>query len=344
MGCNISFFAFDEAPDLQALAAIGWLNAFRLFRRKGRREWYLEGPSPAGPSITFFERLIVDDSKLAALGSVTAAAAKLLNDVKSLQKRSAVYDDEGLLQALGLSAALKQRVLYVSGNDESLDCGFICKDGAIVRGGLELDWDKAVAIEDGRVRVESLYPDGTDPQRAEPRSLYAIASREAAAFFRAAGPWRMTSDPDDVEIADYELVDSKGSAEPLEKGVKAELEAVWASSSAPGEKLRRYLAILTPHIDSALRTDLILAERQTRDPTEHQLLGCSLFLGSSYLDHPRPLRPLATLLCDLMTYLRLLRPRPRFRQKIDFAAMNRRLTWRWRLVRLSIGIRSRVGF
>jgi hypothetical protein len=155
MGSNVSFFAFDEPPDLQALKAVDWLTAFRLFRRNGRPEWYLEGPSAEGERITFFERLIADDSKLAAIGAATSAVAKLQADIKNLKKGSAGYDDEGLLQALALSAALKQRVLYVCGNDESLDCGFICKDGAIVRGRLELDWNKAVAIEDGRIRVES---------------------------------------------------------------------------------------------------------------------------------------------------------------------------------------------
>src|SRR5262245_22913884 len=118
MGYNVSFFAFDELPDLQALEAISWLTAFRLFRRRGRDEWYLEGPSAAGDGITFFERLIADDSQLAAIVPVTAAVAKLRSDIKSLKKRSAAYDDEGLIQALALSAALKQRVLYVSGNDE----------------------------------------------------------------------------------------------------------------------------------------------------------------------------------------------------------------------------------
>jgi hypothetical protein len=342
MGCNVSFFAFDELPDLQALEAIDWLTAFRLFRRKGRPEWYLEGPS-AGDGITFFERLIAEDSKLAAIGPVTAAVAKLQTDIKSLKKRSAGYDDEGLLQALALSAALKQRVLYVCGNDESLDCGFICKDGAIVRGRLELDWNKAVAIEDGRIRVESLYPDETDPDTAEPRRMYGLASQEATAFFRVETPWRITSDPHDIEVADYELVGSKGSAEPLHQGAEDELRAVWASSNKPGEKLRRYVAIIAPHVSTALRADLILAERQSRDPTEQQLLQCRRFVASPYLDHPRQLEALAALLLDLLTYLRLLRPRPRFRQKIDFAAMNRQLARRWRTLRVSIAIRSRLG-
>jgi hypothetical protein len=343
MGCNVSFFAFDELPDLPALEAISWLTAFRLFRRKGRAEWYLEGPSSDGDGITFFERLIADNSKLAAIGSLTAAVAKLGSDIKSLKKRSAGYDDEGLLQALALSLALKQRVLYVSGNDESLDCGFVCKDGAIVHGRLELDWNKAVAIEDGSIRVESLYPDGTDPDTAEPRRMYALASQEATAFFRSATPWCISSDPHDVETEEYELVCGKGSAEPLHQGVEAELMAVWASSIKSGEKLRRYIAIIAPHINTALRTDLILAERQSRDPTEQQLLHCRTFVASLYRDHPPQLKALAALLSDLLSYLRLLRPRPRFRQNIDFAAVNQQLTRRWRILRMSIAIRSRLG-
>lgn len=343
MGSNVSFFAFDEPPDLQALEAISWLTAFRLFRRKGRPEWFLEGPSAEGGSITFFERLITDNSKLAAIGPATAAVAKLRIDVEKQKTRSAGYDDEGLLQALALSAALSQRVLYASGNDESLDCGFICKDGAIVRGRWELDWNKAAAIEDGRVRIESLYPDGTEPDTAEPRRLYALASHETAAFLGSETPWRVSSDPHDIEVAEYELVASKGSAEPLHQGAQAELRAVWARSIKPGEKLRRYVAIIAPHINTALRTDLILAERQTRDPTEQQLLHCRSFVASAYLDHPPQLEALAALLLDLLKYLRLLRPRPRFRQRIDFAALNQQLMWRWRTLRISMAVRSRLG-
>jgi hypothetical protein len=343
MGCNVSFFAFDEPPDLDALDAIHWLTAFRLFRRKGRSEWYLEGPS-TDDDITFSESLITEDSKLAEIGPATAAVAKLQTDLKKLKKRSVGYDDEGLRQALALSTALGQRVLYVSGNDESLDCGFICNDGAIVRGRLQLDWNKACALEDGRIRVESLYPEETDPDTAEPRELYALASQEAGAFFRSATPWRITSDPLYVDVADYELVGSKGSAKPLYQGAEAELRAVWASSNKPREKLRRYVAILGPHIRTALRTDLILADRQSRDPTERQLFDCSRFVASPYLDHPPQLAALAAFLSHVRTYLRLLRPRPAFRQQIDFAAINQQLTRRWRILRISIAIRSRLGW
>jgi hypothetical protein len=343
MGSNVAFFAFDEAPDVQALEAIGWLTGFRLFRRNARPEWYLEGPSSAAEGITFFEPLVADDAQLAAIGPVTEAAARLRTELKSLKKRSAGYDDEGLRQALALSAALERRVLHVCGNDESLDCGFICQDGVILRGRLQLDWNKAAAIEDGRIRVEALYPEGTDPDTAEPRRMYALGSQEAAAFFGSEAPWPISSDPYDIQAQEYELVASKGSAEPLYQGAEAELMAVWASAMKPGEKLRRYVAIIAPHIDTALRTDLILAERQSRDPTELQLLHYKSFLASPYRNHARQIEALASLMSNVLTYLRLLRPRPRFRQKIDFAAVNRQLERRWRNLRVSIAIRSRLG-
>jgi hypothetical protein len=51
MGSNISFFAFDQQPDVRALSAITWLTAFSSFRRKGSSEWYLEGPCRASRPI-----------------------------------------------------------------------------------------------------------------------------------------------------------------------------------------------------------------------------------------------------------------------------------------------------
>lgn len=335
MGSNVSFFAFDQQPDLRALNTLDWLTAFRLFHRKGRPEWYLEGPSPEGESITFFERLVADHPKLATDGPLTATLEKLYADVKRLAKDPG-YDDEGLFHALALSAALRQRVLYVAGNDETLDCGFICADGAIIRGRLDAGANDAVVIENGRVSVEGVSP--------EPRPMYTLASQEAAAFFGSEMPWPISSF--DIEAEDYELIGSKGAAEPppLQEGPDAEIWAVCTSSIKPGEKVRRYVAIIAPHVEAALHVELIVAERQTRDPIENQVRKCIGVASPVIEGHPRLIKPLVAFLSELLDYLRLLRPKPRFRQKLDFRAINRQLTGQWRRLRMMIAIRSRLGF
>jgi hypothetical protein len=342
MGSNVSFFAFDQQPDVRALNAITWLSAFRFFRRKGSSEWYLEGPCAAGDDITFFERLVTDHSKLATLGAVTATVEKLQAEMKSLTKYVPHYDDEGLLHALALSMALQQRVLYISGNDEGIDCGFVCKEGAIVNGRLGVDSSNALVIDDGGVRVESLHPDSANADTSEPRAMYALASQKAAAFFGSGTPWPISSY--DIKPEEYELIGRKGAPEPSPHGLHAEFEAVYASSITSAEKLTRYLAIIAPHIDAALRTNLIFAERQNRDPIEQQLLKCWTFAASSVSDRPPQMKALADLLSELLGYMRVLRPRPRFRQKLDFHALNRQLTRRWWVLRTKIAIRAMIGF
>lgn len=280
MGCNASFFAFDRQPELEGLERISWLNAYRLFRRRGRTEWYLEGPSASDDTITFAERLLVDHAKLNSFEDTTREIRKLEQELTRASITDAGYDDEGLIQALTLSAALDQRLLYVSGNDEAVDCGFICDKGKVLSGRLAVGATGVAVIDDGELSMEPSVTPGAALGGSEARALYAIASQEAAKFFNAPTPWPISSYPGEFDADDYELVGSKGVRPPRERDVMDELDDVCSSAMTRGEKLRQYVAIMTPYVDAILRKEMILADRKSRDPLERQLgrcLSCTSF-------------------------------------------------------------------
>lgn len=342
MGCDASFFAFDRQPDLGGLERVSWLNAYRLFRRRGRTEWYLEGPSDSGDTITFAERLLVDHAKLNSLEETTRGIRKLQQELTRASIGDAGYDDEGLLQALALSAALEQRLLYVSGNDETVDCGFICDKGKILSGRLALGATGVAVINEGELSVGPFVAAGAELGRSETRALYAIASQEAARFFGAPTPWSISSYPGDFDADDYELVRSKGTRPLRERDAMDELDDVCSSAMTPGEKLRQYVAIMAPYVDAILRKEMILADRKSRDPLEHQLGRCLSFAASPFRHHPPQMKMFLEFLENASKYVLLLRPKPKFRQNKNFNAMNDYLKWRWLRLKVIIAVRSRL--
>ncbi len=349
MGCTVRFVAFTTSPDPGSLRALNWLTAFRLHKERDRAAWFLEGPSPDSEGVTFFEPLGVDRREAGKLGAAAETeAARLEAAIKGLGGDPGGLDDD-LVHALMLSAALRTSSLFVYGDDEGHDGAFVCSDGRLAGGRVQIDWNKALAIgADGSFTLESLHPRGADPNDASlGRPLYMIASAVAADYFGSSAPRPITSDPTELDPFAYSLVASKGAAEAvLEHEAKRRLSAIWSSQLSPAVKLRRYVALIDRYVSEALGADMIAAERRVRELEGGGLLQCSLHVGF-LVDVERrrgPYEALRSYLHDLGAYMRELRPKPAFRRRKDFHAIRRRLTWRWRILRARLAIASRLVF
>ena len=134
MGWNVSFIAFDHVPDL---AAVRWLRDYRLLKREGRDEWYLDGPSD-DPTLFLYERPILANDLSGAAWKMARREYKqlALETRETFQRKTFGLDDELIELALALSAEMQTRALVVSCNDEDLDCAFICEKGRLRRGRL----------------------------------------------------------------------------------------------------------------------------------------------------------------------------------------------------------------
>ena len=194
MGARLSFIAFKAQPDLQTLASIEWLTAYRLFKRKAANEWYLEGQSPEPEKVDLSETLGVDaghgsparDAYNRAVSDLAAALADRNLSTSSL-------DDEGLVQALFLSEELSTATLLAYANDEGADAGFICQQGKLRRARILIGSDTAIEFTSGSLRIERLDDSEHGPV------LYRIANEVAAEFFGWNEGQRVSSDPGELD-------------------------------------------------------------------------------------------------------------------------------------------------
>src|SRR5262245_40091028 len=132
MGYNIRFIAFRDEPDVAAFQSQEWLTDYRLFKRAGRDEWHIEGPSLETGGVTLFAEIAIDASKAPDLEMAAAAARKLDADLKPWG--GAVLDRDTLTRALMLSKVHKDKVLAISADDDEMDSALVCDNGAVVGG------------------------------------------------------------------------------------------------------------------------------------------------------------------------------------------------------------------
>lgn len=200
MGYNLSFIAFDKQPNL---ASVKGLMDYRLFKREGRAEWYLEGQSKDA-AISRFALPTIDKSRLGAHWGEATREYKRLADIVRRQGRQTFGLDYVLIPiALALSSALQTRLFLVSANDEDLDCAFVCANGRIERGQFYVGPEEKMLLDEhGGVRI--LAVDWTDG-----RVLYGLASEEAARFFSGLDSHGHNSEWQEWPPFGYQLVDQR---------------------------------------------------------------------------------------------------------------------------------------
>lgn len=199
MGCNLSFIAFDHAPDL---SAVNGLLDYQLFKRKARAEWYLEGPPTDRPGAILLGRPTIGKERLGSAWPGARREYHSLVDAITDHGRGTHGLDYLLIPiALALSGALQARLLVVSGNDEDLDCAFICSAGRLVRGRFLVGSEESFVfdVEYGS-RVEKL--DWSQGHR-----LYELASIVAADYFREPDSEHHAGFWEERNHEDFDLVD-----------------------------------------------------------------------------------------------------------------------------------------
>lgn len=327
MGANVGFIAFRDPPDVDWLGAVPGLTGYRLFKHASKPEWFIEGPNPEGDAITFYEPL--DYAPPAeAIAQARNVVAMLVQAIESSGSPAANIDKDGLAQALVLSTALGAALLFVYGNDEDWDGGFVCEDGAIVSGRLAGGPHGIIAIDNGAIALVAPEPSGFHEDGEPYFAMYNAASSMAAAFFGTPSPWPISSDPYDFDAGDYGLLASRGSRAPFRlPGADTEdtLRLIANSDRAESEKLSAFLALAELHLIIALDQRLISAARSEVDYAEAQISVC--YLGTRWR---AGYEEFFAYLETVLTYLRRLRPRPEFRHDIDFAAEAQRLMNEWR--------------
>ena len=116
MGCYLTLIAFDEEPNL---ASVGGLLDYRLYKREGRSEWYLDSPDKRFPNFPLVQPPSIDRRNLGdAWANAVQEYTWLVAETKRQDRDTFGLDYQLIPVALALSAALQTRLLAVSGNDE----------------------------------------------------------------------------------------------------------------------------------------------------------------------------------------------------------------------------------
>jgi hypothetical protein len=333
MGANVGFIAFREAPNVAKLAAIPGLTGFRLFKHKAKPEWYLEGPSPDGDAITFYEPL--DYAPKGDLFKQAQDSAKsVVNAFKHKNLRVEGFDERAVVQALTLNLALGVATLLIYSNDDGIDAGFICVDGKIMHAKLPTRLGEMTVFENGEARVEP--PNSEEYVEGEPVfDLHQFASEVANTFFRTSIRWRVTSDPADFESSEFTLLAASGQRTPFKlpgDDVKVALWAIESGAGTDAEKLRKCCEFMDSYVVAATEPHLISAARVEVDYADFQILACSLHASGRRYGKPA-YATLSAYFSDLQQYLRRLKPKPDFRHDINFQAEGGRLRAEWRALR-----------
>jgi hypothetical protein len=343
MGCDLRFLAFRNKPDPVALKAIPWLKAFRLYKLKGADQWFLEGPSILGDSITFFEPMHFDHVTRKVEEKTAAPVVSRLDAAITAVGGRSAFDDDSLICGLSISRALNTFVLAAFGNDEDWDGAFVCENGQLAGGRILVDNDRAMKIAaEGSSDVVQL-------RTADRRILHQMASEEAARFFGLTETYLYTSDPGDYDAAEYELVGSLGEAvddRPKEHPAQAALWAAARAEMKPSQKIILLVEIIDRYVVAALRSELIAEELKDVAEAESGLHACFMsdFWFSNKTFFVRRVAPLNSFLSEVSGYLRALRPRPEYRKSINFVASRKRLKSEWAALKLKLTLAARFGF
>lgn len=204
MGCYLTLIAFDEEPNL---ASVGGLLDYRLYKREGRSEWYLDSPDKRFPNFPLVQPPSIDRRNLGdAWTNAVQEYTWLVAETKRQDRDTFGLDYQLIPVALALSAALQTRLLAVSGNDEDLDCGFICARGRLVRGRFLTSEAEAMVfdVEHGARLAQLDWSEG--------RHFYGEGALIAADYFKAPDPLAYIQNWEDRAEHDFKLVAERSGA------------------------------------------------------------------------------------------------------------------------------------
>jgi len=202
VGYDLGFIAFNREPSVGGLQG---LTKYRLFKRAGRAEWYLDGPNRGAELIPLFERPTIDERMLGETwANATREYSALVAETGRHGYGSHGLDYKLLPIAIALSAALDIRLLVVSGNDEDLDCGFICSNGQLLHGQFIVDEARALVFSRGsNARVVDLdWNDG--------HYLYGLMGAVAAEYFGDGDAISYANGWQELDRSEYVMISHRG--------------------------------------------------------------------------------------------------------------------------------------
>jgi hypothetical protein len=330
MGWNICFLGFNRPPSIKTLEQIQWLKSWRLFHEPETGASFLEGQS-LSETISFQEEI-----KTAKLALTESQKHQLENIDAEISKHGGykeLFDSYSAQIAMLLSQALNQPVASFVGDDEGTESCFIFDEGKLVRGRLEINWNKALSFDtDGNAELEWLYPEGMsddDPDFKMTRTMYQIGVEEADAFFDRHSLEDTLSFDRDFRPGQFLLKAQKGKPDlPIRRPVD---ELTDFLGDAPTQK--QVLAAFDPIVQAILDTDFPNAPNAHRFEMDERLGACSIYISRLIQLSPQPsgfYKGIQKFLNDIGLYVRYMRPKPEFRKKsINARGWSRQLKRKW---------------
>lgn len=349
MGSYVNYIAFRERPDQTKLEALTGLGAFRLFERRGREEWYLEGQGSSEHEITFCDPLRFSGSG-EAWASSQDVARRFKQDLRAADLRPIGLDLDRIAEAVLISQVLNCSLLLVYGNDDGVDIGIICADGQIEQARLGTTWQgrqivydaDGLALRQARPGEPVTSQAGADEGADMVLDRHQFATEVANIFFGDTQRWRVTSDPTEFEATDYHLIQSAGTApdadqgwQPAQRVIDPHLRDLLTRLPPGRERLRQVLRAMDLVLLPFLEERLISAERSE---VKASITRCGA-LAASLTDIPGR-SPVAGRLIEVTNlaydYLRMLRPRPEYRRHDDIKNARVQLSAHWGWLKLAL--------
>lgn len=330
MAGYVGFIGFNQAPDLDALNRVNWLDRWRLFQAPDVNAWLLEGQSNVS-TITFVEEIKFGALKLTA--DQAALLEKIEAEVQKHDGNKLAFDTYTAKIAIALSAELGQRVAGFAGDDMGTDSAFVFEQGKLVRGQLEIAWNKALSFDaEAKVELEWLYPEGVSDEDDDfqvNRVLYQILLEEARRFYGSDFLDDMLdSFRDDADK--FVLKAEKGVADPPYRSQSDIFRDEIGNAPTP----ETLIAAFDPIVETILDPDFPSAENEDRFKMDELIsgtVGYTSKLRFSDSPHLNFYADLTTTLGDIAGYTKALRPKPDFRKRsINFLRWNQALRGKWR--------------
>lgn len=331
MGWRVCFFGFHRAPATDILLKTEWLTSWRLFHEPETGAYFLEGQSRS-EEITFFEEV-----KTAGL-SLSDEQRAVLTGIDSNITRNGGYrqlfDTYASEIAMLLSQELAQPVAAFVGDDEGVNSCFVFDRGHLVRGRLEIHWNKALAFDaDGKANLEWLYPEGVsdnDPDFINSRMFFQIGIEEANAFFDRHSLEDTLSFDRNLRPGAFVLKAQKGEPDPPIRRPIDELNERLGVAPTKEQLLNAFAPVVEAILDEGF-PDAPNAHRFEMDDRSTALLVYASNLRRHSSGQARFAEDLHPFLLDLSNYTRRLRPAPAFRKSsIDFLRWRQKLSAKWR--------------
>jgi hypothetical protein len=335
MGWRVCFFGFNRPPATDVLQKTQWLTSWRLFHEPETGASFLEGQSESD-EITFSnevktaDRLLTDDQK--------ALLVSIDNRITENGGYKQLFDTYAAEIAMLLSQELNQPVASFVGDDEGTESCFIFDQGKLVRGRLEIHWNKALAFDaDGNAELEWLYPEGlsgNDPDFINSRTFFQIGIEEADAFFERHTLDDTLTFDHDFKPGQFVLKAQKGEPDlPIRRPID-ELNDILGLSPTTEQILEAF----APVVDAILDEGFPDAPNAHRFEMDDRSTALSVYLSNlrqRSSQHSAFAEGLHPFVLDLSVYTKRLRPAPEFRKSsIDFRHWRQKLSAEWRRKKL----------